>query len=389
MSSVLPDDIAEVREAVRTAARGVTGRHDRSYWVECVREGRFPEAMWQAMADQGLLGLGVPEDLGGSGGGLTEMVAAMEAISEAGTPLVLFLLTAFAREAVLRNGSPEQREQLVGPTTTGELRLSFAITEPDAGTNTFAISTTAAPVGDGSFRLNGTKTFISGADASHKMVVVARTPGAESANGRPGLTLVVVDTNAAGIELSPLDIGIEMSDRQFTVFFTDVRVDAANVIGAPGEGLRYLFDALNPERLLVAAWALGLGEYVMSKAVGYARERAPFGRPIGSYQSLQHPLARARIELDAARLMTYSAAARASADGSSGYLANAAKLMASEAACAACDVAIQAHGGSGFDRGNELITIWPQLRLLRVAPINNEMILNYVGEHVLRLPRSY
>ena len=373
---------------MHAAAAGVTARYDRSYWVECCRNARFPDEMWKAMAEQGLLGLGVPEELGGSGGGLTELVAAMEAISAAGMPVALYLLTAFSRETILRHGTPEQKKDLVAPTATGEVRMCFAITEPDAGTNSFAMTTTVRPEDDGTFVVNGQKTFISGADAAQRMMVVGRAPGS-SEGGRPGLTLAVLDTGADGVELVPQDIGIEMADRQHSVFLTEVRVPADRVIGMPGEGLRYLFDALNPERLLVSAWALGLGEFVLARAVDYARERAPFGRSIGSYQALQHPLARARVDLDAARLVTYTAASKASAGAGSGYLANAAKLLASEAADAACDVAIQAHGGSGFDRGNDLVTIWPQVRLLRVAPINNEMILNYVGEHVLRLPRSY
>lgn len=200
---------------------------------------------------------------------------------------------------------------------------------------------------------------------------------------------MVVDTAGPGVELVPLDIGIELADRQWSVFFTDVVVTADNVIGQPDEGFRYLFDALNPERLLVAAWSIGLGDFALAKAVSYARDRAPFGRPIGGYQAVQHPLARDRARLDAARLMMYTAARVFDRGGDAGYLANAAKLLASEAAVDACDAAIQTHGGYGFDRGYDVLAIWHQARLLKVAPLNNEMVLNYIGEHVLGLPRSY
>jgi acyl-CoA dehydrogenase len=368
----------------------VTARFDRAYYLACVQAKRFPDEMWSAMGEQGLLGLGVPEDLGGSGGGITDVVAAMEALSSAGTPVALYLLTAFAREAILRHGTDAQRAAFAAPTVTGEARICFAITEPDAGTNSFGMQTSLRPAPSGGFSLNGQKTFISGADAARHMMVVARsTPLGDVVDRRRGLTLAVVPVDAPGIELRPLNIELDLADRQFAVFFTDVRVTADQVIGEVDEGFTYLFDALNPERLLVSAWAIGLGDFALGKAVAYARERSPFGKPIGSYQGVQHPLARARARLDAARLMMYSAARTFEAGGRAGYLANAAKLLASEAAVDACDAAIQVHGGSGFDRDSDVITIWPVARLLRVAPINNEMVLNFIGEHELGLPRSY
>jgi acyl-CoA dehydrogenase len=389
-TGLLDPDLARRREDVHQAARGVTDRFDRGYYLACARSGRFPDEMWKAMAAQGLLGLGVPEQLGGLGGGVTEVVAAMEAISSAGMPIALYLLTAFARETILRHGSDEQRVRFVAPTATGERRLCFAITEPDAGTNSFRMQTSLRPAEGGGYVLNGQKTFISGADASDLMMVVARsTPLAEVTDRRRGLAVMVVAVDQAGLELQPLDIELDLADQQFTVFFTDVPVPAGDVIGDIDDGFRSLFDALNPERLLVSAWALGLGDFALAKAVGYARERQPFGKPIGSYQAIQHPLARARAQLDAARVMMYTAAAAFDRGINAGYLANAAKLLASEAAVNACDVAIQTHGGYGFDRTADVLSVWPVARLLRIAPINNEMVLNYIGEHVLGLPRSY
>jgi alkylation response protein AidB-like acyl-CoA dehydrogenase len=180
-----------------------------------------------------------------------------------------------------------------------------------------------------------------------------------------------------------------MPDRQFTVFFDDVEIGEDRLVGEAGEGFRYLFDALNPERVVAAAWGIGLGDFALEKAVGYARERAPFGTPIGSYQALQHPLAQAKADLDAARLAMYTACRVFDAGGNAGYLANAAKLLASQAATRACDAAIQTHGGYAFNDEYDVATIWPNVRLLQIAPLNNEMILNYIAEHVLRLPRSY
>ena len=385
----LADHLGDVRAAVHEAARGVTERFDRAYWVECARSGRFTDAMWQAMVDQGLLGLGVPEQYGGAGPGVTAAVAAMEAISRAGTPIALFILTVFARETIIRHGTPEQIRALVTPTVTGESRMCFAVTEPDAGTNTFNISTFAARTPNGDYVVNGQKIFISAIDVSDTVMVVTRTARAnEVADKRQGLSLFVVDVHSPGIELQPIDIGIVMPDRQYSVFFTDVRVPADRLIGEEGEGFRYVFDALNSERLLAAAWALGVGDYALAKAVEYARERAPFGTPIGAYQGVQHPLAMAKAKLDAARLVMYTASRAFDSGVNAGYLANTAKLLASTAAVEACDAAIQTHGGYAFDNGYDVHTLWGIARLLKIAPVNNEVILNYIGEHVLRLPRS-
>ncbi|HEV8298835.1 MAG TPA: acyl-CoA dehydrogenase family protein [Acidimicrobiales bacterium] len=382
--------LGEVRDAVHQAAQGVLDRFDRRYWLDCARNQRFTDEMWQAMADQGLLGLGVPEAHGGSGGGITEIAAAMEALAAGGVPIALFLLTAFAREAILRHGHDEQCKRFVTPTVSGQDRMCFAITEPNAGTNSFAMETTATKTVDGTYLLNGQKIFISGVDAANRMMVVARTARlTEVADRRQGLSLFVVDIPSRGLTYQPIDIGIVMPDRQFTVFFDDLELEADRLIGDEGEGFHYLFDALNPERLLVAAWAVGLGDYVLAKAVAYARERAPFGKPIGSYQALQHPLAEGKARLDAARLMMFTACRIFDGGGNAGYLSNAAKLLASQAAVDVCDHAIQTHGGYAFNQEYDVSTIWPVVRLLKIAPVNNEMILNYIGEHVLRLPRSY
>ncbi|WTX00073.1 acyl-CoA/acyl-ACP dehydrogenase [Streptomycetaceae bacterium NBC_01309] len=386
---VLPDEINALRDPVRAAVEGVTAKFSRADWLTATREGRFPTEAWELMARQGLLGLGVPEEYGGSGGGLTEAVAAMEAMAEAGVPLVLFLLTVFARTPILLHGSEEQRRRFVAPTTDGSSSLCFAITEPDAGTNSFAISTTAVPDGAGHYLLNGQKIFISGVDAADRMMVVARsTRPADASDRKHGFSLLVVDVNTPGISFTPLDMGLVMPDRQFTVHFDNVQVPAADIIGVPDDGFRYLFDALNPKRMLAAAWALGLGDFVLDKAVRYARDRSPFGKPIGAYQAVQHPLAQARARLDAARLMTYTATRQFDEGGDAAYAANAAKLLASQAAVEACDAAIQTHGGYAFTDEYDVSAVWGVTRLIKVVPVNNEVVLNHIGEHVLGLPRS-
>lgn len=388
--ATLGGDLDEVRDAVREAALGVSRKYDRAHWVAAAREERFPEEIWEAMATQGLLGLGVPEEYGGSGGGLVEVAAAMETMSAEGIPIALYLLTAFAREAVLRHGTEEQKQRFVAPTATGEEKLAFAITEPNAGTNSFKIESFAERTDAGTYRLNGQKIFISAADAADRMLVVVRTTRASQVeNRREGMGLFVVDVDAPGVELQQQDIGILMPDQQFSIFFDDVEVPEENLIGEADQGFRYMFDALNPERILVSAWALGVGMFALQKAVEYAKERAPFGKPIGSYQGLQHPLARSKVAIDAARLMMYTAAKTFDEGGNAAYHANSAKFLASEAATNACDAAIQTHGGHAFTADHDISSLWPMARLLRIAPVNNEMVLNYVGEHALGLPRSY
>ena len=389
MIAVMEDGLGEVRRDVREAAAGVTARFGRAEWLACARGGEPPLAMWEAMASQGILGLGVPEEFGGSGGGITAAAAAVEALAGAGIPPIQFLLTAFSREVVLQHGSDVQRKDVLPATARGDCWLAFAVTEPDAGSNTFRTSTTATRSADG-YVLNGQKIFISGADEAHVLVALVRTtPLTETDDRRQGLSLLLVDRAAPGVELRPMDVGIVAPERQFEVFFTDVEVPSTALIGEEGAGFRYLFDALNPERLLVSAWAVGLGDFVLEKAAAYARVRAPFGVPIGSYQGVQHKLALAKAHLDAARLMLYHAAGIHDAGGSAGTAANTAKLLSSRAAVEACDAAIQTHGGYGFTDEYDVSTVWPMVRLLEVAPLNNEMILNFLGEHVLRLPKSY
>jgi acyl-CoA dehydrogenase len=312
--------LGEARAAVFDAAKGVTARFDRAYWLDCARTGRFTDDMWAAMGEQGLLGLGVPEAHGGSGGGISEVTAAMEAISAAGTPIALYLLTAFSRESILRHGSAEQCTRFVEPTTTGESRMCFAITEPNAGTNSFAMETFATKTVDGTYLLNGQKIFISGVDAADRMLVVCRTRASPTSRTAVGACRCSCSTSTRRSHVPADRHRHRDADRQFTVFFDDVEVGADRLIGTEGEGFRYLFDALNPERVMASAWAIGLGDYVLGKGVAYARDRAPFGTPIGSYQALQHPLAQAKVDLDAARLAMYTACPVFDAGGNAGYL---------------------------------------------------------------------
>jgi acyl-CoA dehydrogenase len=381
---------SELRRDVLTAVDGVTRRYGRDYYRKVTAEGRAPTEMYQAMAEQGLFSLGVPEELGGSGGGLAATATVMEAMSRAGVPPMLFSLTSFSRNAILRHGTPEQIERHVVPSLTGERLFSFALTEPDAGTNSFAISTRARRRDDGRYVLNGQKVFISGADQGDHMMVVARMdPLPPDAPRTAGMTVFVVDRTAPGVSMTPMAIEWEAPERQFSVHFDDVVLEPDALIGEEGNGGAALFDSLNAERVVISAWTIGLGDLALERGVAYANSRAPWGPPIGGYQAVAHPLARAKSMLEAARALTYRAAVRYDAGLPAGADANMAKLLASEAAEHAIDAAIQTHGGSAFDRDTDLITLWPMIRILRVAPLNNEMILNYIAEKILRLPRSY
>lgn len=379
----------QLAKDVRETMSGVTSQFGRDYLLDCWRENRFVTELWDKLGELGLLGVGVPEKWGGMGGGLAEMVLIMDLLSQAGTPPFLYALTCFSREPILRHGTPEQIEQFVVPTASGAAKICFAITESDAGTNSFRITTRAERTGSG-WVLNGNKVFISGADHAELMMVIARTrPYKEGAERKEGLSVFVIDAKAPGVELSPLNIEMYLPERQFQVNFNDVEMPHHALIGPEGEGLATLFDALNPERLLISAISVGLGDFAIAKTVAYVQQRAPFGKPIGSYQGVQHPLARAKAHVDAARLMAYCAARTFDAGGKAGPSANMAKLLASEAGIEAVDAAIQFHGGYGFDEDYDIITLWPLVRLFKTAPLNNEMILNYIGEHVLHLPKSY
>ena len=373
--------------AVHEAAEGLTRGISREYWLQCAKEKKFPQQLWDAMAETGLLGLTVPEEYGGSGGGLSELMALNEVTGRAGIPSMFFVLGSFARMPIIKHGTPEQIRKFVTPTATGEGKMCFGVTEPNAGTNTFRLQTTATKNSSG-WLVNGSKVFITGAKESTSMLLIARTSAFDPAKPRNGLSLFIIDSHLPGIEFQRLNIDV-LGESQYQVFFKDVEIPTDALIGEEGKGMKYLFDGLNTERLVLASMAVGLGNRALDKAVAYARERAPFGTPIGSYQGLQHPMARAKAHLEAARLVMLAAAATFDRGEDAGPLSNMAKLLSSEACEEAVDISMQAHGGYGFDQDYDVVTLWPFARLMRVAPVNNEMILNYIGEHVLGLPRSY
>lgn len=374
---------------IRQAAQGVIKQVPRQHIIDCDKDGSFPHQLYDTMSELGLWGVGLPEEHGGMGGGVSAMVALVETLSAAGMPPFNFLITGFARMAIYTHGTPEQVEKFVKPTADGSKRIAFAITEPNAGTNTMAIKTFAKKNGD-NYIINGQKAFISGVNDCEWMLLITRTQLLKDVpNPAVGITPFIVDTKSPGIELNEMRIRVSPPDRQYEVFLDDVAVPVERMVGKEGDGMKGLFVGLNPERLMTSAISCGLADYAINKAVEYIKERAPFGKPTGSYQGLQHPLARAKARLEAARLMLYDAARRIDLGEKTGAVPSMAKLLCSEVASEAFDIAIQCHGGYGFDEDYDLITLLPCARAQRVAPVNNEMMLNFIGEHVLGLPKSY
>lgn len=377
---------------IRDFVKQVAKKYGRDYWVAKARKGEFAQELWDELASGGYLGMLIPEEYGGGGLGMREMAVLQEELSHQGTPLLLIIVSAVMDATLIaRYGSEAMKKRYLPGMARGEIKLCFALTEPTAGSNSFRISTKAVRDGD-SYVLNGQKTFISAVDQSDYLLVVCRTtPFDEVDNKREGLSLLLVDRKAPGVTLQPLEMGVLHPETQFEVFFDDVRVPCDELIGEEGKGSKYLFDALNPERISAAATAVGLGQFVLEKAVAYAKERVVFDKPIGAHQGLQHPLAIAKVNLELAALMTHYAAQLS--DGgdkvTAAAYANMAKYAAAEAATEACDLAIEVHGGSGFSIDVDLITVWPLVRMLRTVPVSREMALNYIGEHVLGLPRSY
>jgi len=381
------DEMVMLREAVSAIA----SKFGHEYYVAKARADERTEELWQAVGEAGFLGVNVPEEYGGGGMGISELAAVAEELAAAGCPLLIMVVSpAICATIIAKFGTDEQKQRWLPGFATGELKMAFAITEPDAGSNSHNLSLTATKDGD-IYRLNGSKYYISGVDEADAILVVTRS-GIDKDTGRGRLSLFVVDTDAPGLERTVLPVEITAPEKQYTLFFDNVQVDADRLIGAEGEGLRQVFFGLNPERILSASLANGISRYVLDKAASYAREREVWGTPIGRHQGISHPLAKAKIEVELARLMTDKAGWLCDNAGDTpeaGEAANMAKYAAAEATAAALDQAIQTHGGNGMSSEYGLADLWGMVRLLRIAPVSREMILNFVAQHSLGLPKSY
>ena len=391
----LSDEQKLVRNSVREMLQQFIPR--RAEFREMGREGKFPEELWQAYAEMGLMGCLVPEKYGGNNMGLLALALGFEELTANAFSPGLLLVTAMDSACILKNASEEQKQRFLPKIANGSLKLCFAVTEPNAGTNTFQVETFARRNGD-SYLINGQKTFITGVDIADYMLLVARTTTLEelAEQGKPkshGMSLFLVETKSKGIEKTPINIPLSEELNQYQLFFDDLEVPADNLLGKEDNGAMAMFNSLNPERILAATICTGMAEYALTKAVNYAKERKVFkDTPIGAYQSIAHPLAEVKIDLEAARLMAYKAAWAFDNDVAPlevGKLANMAKFLGADLAIKAVDHAIETHGGLGFAEETGLINQWSGARLLKTAPVSREMILNYVAEWDLGLPRSY
>jgi alkylation response protein AidB-like acyl-CoA dehydrogenase len=378
------DDLSQIRDAVRELA----GRYGPTYFAEHARARQPLVDLWDELAKHGFIGINVPEEFGGGGAGIQELAVVAEAAASVGAPLLLLMVSAaISGELLTRFGSPRQQADWLPRLASGETKMVFAITEPDAGTNSHRLATTATRDG-GDYVLRGSKHYITGVNEAEAVLVVART-GTHEHHGRPRLALFIVDTDSPRLGRTLIGIDAMLPETQYELSFDDVRVSAESLLGEQEGDLTQVFHGLNPERIVAAATGVGVGRHVLERAADYARTRRVWAEPIGTHQGVAHPLAKAKVNIELAALMTSEAARLHSERRPAGEASNMAKYAAAEAALASVDAAIQTHGGHGLSSAFGLLPYWALARLLQIAPINREMILNYVGEHSLRLPRSY
>ena len=387
-------ELTDEQRMLAETARRVGEKYGLEYWRALDAEKAFPHAIWQAICDAGLCGIAVPEEYGGSGLGMLELAICVENLCAGGggsTLSQMFMLNPiFGGVTLARLGNEAQKAEMLPKLVSGEMMFAMGLTEPNAGSNTPEIQTFAAADGDG-WRLSGQKVWITAVPQAHKLLVLARTKTlAESKGKTDGLSLFVIDRERDGLTHRAIDkLGTQTLPSSF-VFFDHVRVDPHELVGTLHGGFRQLLDVLNTERIVTTAGLVGTAELAARLAIDYAADRKVFGgRPIGSYQAIQFPLAESHIQAECARLMNYKAAALHDAGKPYGSEANMGKWLAGHAAGSATDRAIQTMGGMGYAKEYHAERLWRDARLFRIAPISEEMVLNFVAQHDLGMPRSY
>lgn len=379
------DEHRALRAAVGTLAR----RYGRGYFTDVVSEGRHTDELWADAAKAGYLGVNLPEEYGGGGGGIVELSLVLEELGTAGCPLLMLIVSpAICGTVIARFGTEEQKREWLPGLSDGTRKMAFGITEPEAGSNSHRITTTARRDGD-DWVLTGRKVFVSGVDIADATLIVGRTEDARTGKLKPCLFIVPRET--PGFSRSQIDMELAAPEKQFELVLEDVRLPADALVGDEDAGLLQLFAGLNPERIMTAAFALGMARYALAQAVDYARTRQVWKQPIGAHQAIAHPLAQAHIDIELARLMTSKAAYLYDAgdDIGAGEAANMAKYAAGEAAVRAVDQAVHTLGGNGLTREYGLASMVTAARVARIAPVSREMILNYVSHQSLGLPKSY
>jgi acyl-CoA dehydrogenase len=381
------EDIAQIRDAVRALCAKFPGE----YWRALDRERAYPTEFVAALTQAGFLAALIPEEHGGSGLSMTAAAAIMEEIHASGCNGAACHAQMYTMGTLLRHGSAAQKARWLPKIASGELRLqAFGVTEPTSGSDTLNLRTTAVREGD-HYVINGQKIWTSRAEHSDLLLLLARTTAREQARKRTeGLSVFLVDMRLAqgtGISINP--IRTMMNHATTELFFDDLRVPAENLIGEEGQGFRYILSGMNAERILIAAECIGDAKWFIAKATAYAKERVVFGRPIGQNQGVQFPIARAYSQMRAAELMVREAASRYQAGEDCGAEANMAKLLGADASWSAADMCLQTHGGFGFAEEFDIERKFRETRLYQTAPISTNLILSYLAEHVLGLPRSY
>ena len=383
---------SDEQQAIRDAVVRLCERFDAAYWRRTDETGEFPEAFVAAMVEAGWLGAAMPADLGGSGLGLTEAAIVMQAVAESGAGFSgasAMHLNIFGPRPVVKFGSDEQKRKHIPRLIAGQDRMCFAVTEPDAGLDTTSLSTRAVRTNDG-YVIRGRKMWTTNAQRANKVLIIARTtPKEEVRRPTEGLSLFYTDFDRSRISATPIPKMGRKAVESNAVFIDDLHVPAEDLVGEEGRGFHYLLEGLNPERVLIGAEAVGLGRAALKRAAAYAKERIVFGRPIGQNQGVAHPLAKAWADLEAANLMAFKAAALFDAGRDCGAEANAAKYLGGEAGFQACEASVLAHGGMGYAKEFDVERYFRESMIARIAPVSREMILNYIAERVLGLPKSY
>lgn len=385
-------DFNDQQRQIREAIERICAPFDADYWLERDRIGGFPQPFYDAIASQGWLGITMPTALGGAGLGITDAAVMMQAIAQSGAGMSgasAVHLNVFGLQPVVVYGTEEQKARFLPPLIAGREKACFGVTEPDAGLNTTQITTFAERRGD-HYAINGRKIWISTAQVADKILLLARTTPLDRVTRKTdGLSLFYTDLDRSRIEVRDIPkMGRSAIDSNM-LFIDELIVPAEDLIGEEGKGFHQILHGLNPERILIAAEAIGLGRAALRRAADYARERVVFGRPIGTNQSIQHPLAKAWAQLEAADLMMWKAAAAYDAGRDCGAEANAAKYLAAEAAFEACETAILTHGGMGYAKEYHVERYMREAWIPRLAPISMQLILSYLAEHVLDQPKSY
>ncbi len=386
-SGAVLEDSAEHR-AMREAVGGIVAKFGPDYYQQQVDDGGHCAELWKTLGANGYLGVHLPERYGGGGLGLSELAIVVHEAAVAGCPMQSMLFSSGVTGTILdRSANEEQKARWLPGVASGDMRLSFAITEPDAGSNAHRISTTARRDGD-RYVLSGQKVFITGMESAQLVMVVARTT-LDEASGRARLSVFMVERDSPGLSWTPIRTVMNQPDKSHQVFFDDVEVPAENLIGMENKGLAVAFTGLNTERILTSSLCTGIGRYAVRKAVSYANDRRVWNAPIGAHQAVAHPLAAAHIHLQAAELVTDRACALYDTGADVGELANMAKYLGASAGLEALDAAVAVHGGNGVTYEYQLAPYFWVVRMLNMGPVSKEMILNFVAEHSLGLPRSY